>query len=225
MSLNLLLDNANPVSWERWLPSGFFKGITTNPTLLREAGQPCNLTNLEKLANKASILGCNELHLQSWGKSKENIRECGMALAKLKTPTMQVYVKIPITEIGIEAARELIDSDIPVTLTACYESKQVLIAAALKASYIAPYMGRINDLGTNGSAEIISMKKILKGIQSDCKLLVASVRKSHDLCALASEGINTFAVSTKVTEELFHSEKTLKAAERFELDAEQNNAN
>ena len=48
MALRLLLDCADPLEWERWLPSGLFQGVTTNPTLLRRAGQPCNLDHLDQ---------------------------------------------------------------------------------------------------------------------------------------------------------------------------------
>ena len=219
MSLNLLLDNADPAAWAYLLPLGIFKGITTNPTLLKKARQPCDLSNLKKLAKEASRLGCKELHLQVWGQSKKDMSECGIALAQLKTSKMKVYVKIPVTKTGCEVARKLINSNISVTLTACYETKQILIAAGLKASYIAPYMSRISDLGQNGLAEIISMQKTLKGIRSNCKLLVASIRESHELIHLASNGISTFTINTSVAEELFSCQNTLEAARKFNLDA------
>ena len=56
-------------------------------------------------------------------------------------------VKVPVTTTGAEAAKELIRQGVPITFTACYEPAQVLVAAALGARYIAPYLGRISDLG------------------------------------------------------------------------------
>ncbi|HJN34428.1 MAG TPA: transaldolase, partial [Prochlorococcus sp.] len=67
MTLQLLLDSADPSEWEAWLPTGLFAGITTNPTLLRRAQQPCQLDHLKSLAGAAERLGCLELHLQAWG--------------------------------------------------------------------------------------------------------------------------------------------------------------
>ena len=67
MALRLLLDSADPLEWERWLPSGLFQGITTNPTMLRRASQPCSLDHLASLSRRAAALGCRELHLQTWG--------------------------------------------------------------------------------------------------------------------------------------------------------------
>ena len=70
-----------------------------------------------------------------------------ITLGKLSSPEMPVHVKIPITKIGSEAAKELIAAKISVTFTACFESKQVILAAAIGANYVAPYLGRINDQG------------------------------------------------------------------------------
>lgn len=98
MALRLLLDSADPLEWERWLPSGLFQGVTTNPTLLRRAGQPCNLDHLGWLAQHAAALGCRELHLQTWGADGEQQLAIGRALAALDPE--RVLVKVPITRGG-----------------------------------------------------------------------------------------------------------------------------
>ena len=218
MSLSLLLDDANPANWNQWFHSGIFHGITTNPTLLRHADQKCTLENLKCLVEEAKDIGCKEFHIQAWGESANDIANCGFELGKLSTPEMQVNVKVPITRLGSFAAKKLIVSNISVTLTACYEIKQALIASSLGASYLAPYLGRINDQGREALSELISMQKILEGTNSKCKILVASIRSASQINYLASEGIKIFAINTKITEELFSSGLTLKAAQKFEED-------
>ena len=85
MSLNLLLDNANPIIWDEWRTLGIFKGITTNPTLLKEVEQPSTISNLKKLTHKAQRMGYKEIHLQAWGKSLKDLVKCGISLSKLNT--------------------------------------------------------------------------------------------------------------------------------------------
>jgi len=80
MNLRLFLDSADPQAWRAWLPSGLFRGITTNPTLLKRAGQPCDLASLRALSQEALALGVRELHLQAWG---SDLLTCGRALADL----------------------------------------------------------------------------------------------------------------------------------------------
>ena len=132
---------------------------------------------------------------------------------------MKVHVKIPITQSGSEAAKLLISSNISVTLTGCYEAKQVLIAAALGATYIAPYLGRINDTGKDGLTELVTMQKILDRTSSKCKVLTASIREIKEINYLASNGISVFTINTKLVENLFDSKLTQQASKTFLKDA------
>jgi len=220
MALRLLLDSADPAAWAEWLPSGLFRGVTTNPTLLRRAGQPCTLELLALLTARAMDFGVQELHLQAWG---SDLLACGRALFAL-APS-RIWVKLPITRAGAAAARSLIAEGCPVTFTACYEPAQVLLAAALGADYIAPYLGRITDLGRDGHAELTRMQRIVEGVapaartEARLRLLVASLRSPDDLARLAAEGLDTFTISPAIAAELFAVEPTLAAAAQFEHDA------
>ena len=219
MAISLLLDNADPATWLKWFKQGIFHGITTNPTLIKKAGQKCTLANLKYLAQEANSIGYKEIHIQAWGESVEQIVDYGLTIGSLSTSQTKVYVKVPITKIGVEAANILIKSDIPITFTACYEAKQILIAASVGASYIAPYLGRINDEGRNGSTEVLEMGKILKGTSSKCKILVASIRNCREINYLAANGITTFTINSKIAEDLFYSNATLEASRVFEKDS------
>ena len=219
MSVNFLLDNADPTSWSKWYKLGIFNGVTTNPTLLKEANQPCTLENLFFLAQEAKKLNYKELHIQAWGEDSLDLFKCGLAIGKLSTPNMHVHVKIPISKEGCKAAVELIKARISVTFTACYQVKQVLIASAIGCSYIAPYMGRINDEGRDGKAELINMQKVLEGTGSNCKILVASIRKATEMSYLACQGIKSFTINKEIAEELFECESTKKAIKKFQKDA------
>ncbi len=217
MALRLLLDSADPLQWRRWLPSGLFQGVTTNPTLLRRAGQPCSLDHLRRITDTAASLGCREIHLQTWGGDGERQLANGRALAALDPE--RVFVKVPITRDGAAVARTLIDEGVPVTFTACYEVEQVLVAAALGADGIAAYLGRIGDLGRDGHGELIAMQRALDGVGSRSRLLVASLRQPQDLARLAAAGLCHYTISPAIAEGLFGSDDTAAAAEQFERDA------
>lgn len=218
MALRLFLDSADPQTWQQWLPSGLFHGVTTNPTLLRRAGQPCSLEGLAQLAPVALAHGIQELHLQAWGRSAADMLHCGRVLAALAPG--QIVVKLPITPQGAAVARDLVGDGIPITFTACYEPHQVLIAAALGAAYIAPYLGRINDQGRDGAAAVIAMQRSLSGLGSSVRLLVASLRQPGELSHLAAEGLNTFTISADLAAALVHCDATEAASAQFERDAQ-----
>jgi transaldolase len=214
MALRLLLDSADPAAWRQWIPLGLFHGITTNPTLLKWAGQPCDLSSLRQLSQEALALGVRELHLQAWG---GDLLTCGRALADLAPE--RIWIKLPITRAGLEAARDLQADGLRVTFTACYEPAQVLAAIAIGADYIAPYLGRISDLGRDGHAELIRMQRAVDELGASLRLLVASLRSPDDLARLAAEGLNTFTISPAIADALFRVEATEAAAQQFELDA------
>lgn len=223
MSLRLFLDTADPNAWAEWMPSGLFYGITTNPTLLQRAGQACTLDNLRHLTREALALGSQEVHLQAWGGDAEAYYASGCELAAIAP--RRIWVKLPITRDGAAAAQRLIRSGINVTFTACYEPAQVLLAAALGADYIAPYLGRICDQGRDGHGELIAMQQCLNGVRSPLRLLVASLRQPADVTRLAAAGLDTFTLSPAIAAAMFDCEATRHAASQFETDAAGHTAN
>lgn len=213
----LFLDTADIKAWDFWLSKGLFYGVTTNPTLLERAHIPCTLDQLQGLATDAFQRGAQEIHLQTWGTEVEDLVRRGTAISAIDS---RVVVKVPITLTGTEAAAQLIQQGIRVTLTGVYAVHQALISAALKADYAAPYLGRMTDLGQDGRQDIISMQKGLNGVKSSTKLLVASIRSIEDLTALAQNSLDTFTVSPAIAEQLFHVDATTDAALAFEKAAQ-----
>lgn len=217
MALRLFLDSADRSDWQHWMPSGMFYGITTNPSLLRRAGVPCRMDAIAALASAALAVGCRELHLQTWGHDAPLLVERGLALAALAPG--RVVVKVPVTWEGTLAAQQLLSAGVAVTFTACYEQSQVLVAAALGAHYIAPYLGRIKDQGRDGHGELMAMQRALGGLGSSTRLLVASVRSPGELACLAAAGLNTFTIADAIARGLFSCAATEAAARTFEQDA------
>jgi len=213
-SLRLYLDTAETNQWKDWLPTGLFYGVTCNPLLLERAGVLCDISTLEKITKQALALGAKEVHLQAWGNSVDALIQTGTALAQLSS---QVVVKLPATQNGTAAASRLIaQHNVPVTLTAIYAAHQVLIAAAIGASYAAPYLGRINDSGRDGRAELGKMQQILDGVNSHTRLLTASIRSVEDISELGAQGVDTFTFSAAIAHSLFDVSETMTATADFE---------
>ena len=211
--LRLYLDTAEVAEWEHWLPTGLFYGVTCNPLLLERAGIKCEPDTLIALAQKAFEMGVSEVHLQAWGDTPEALVAVGQTLGSADS---RILVKLPATKAGTTAAKVLIESGIPVTLTAVYAVHQVLIAAAIGASYVAPYLGRITDSGRDGRADVGAMQRSLYGVRSETRLLVASIRDVDDLSALAVQGVDTFTFSEAIAQALFDVPATLAATADFE---------
>jgi transaldolase len=174
---------------------------------------------LHKLAAKA-LQFTDEFMCQAWGGTAKELYDCGMALSQPDRD--RIVIKVPVTATGVEAAALLIKANCRICLTASYNHKQALIAANVGAEYIAPYLGRMDDSGKDGSAECIKMQAVIQGLQSDTRVLVASIRDCQTLVDLAVEGMETFTFSPSVARELFVEPMTKEAAGEFEAAAARN---
>jgi len=215
--LRLFLDSASLEDWQYWLPTGLFYGVTTNPVLLERAGLRCDHLALEQLAQKALSLGAREVQVQSWGRSEEAYIRNGHTIAGYGEA---MVVKIPTSEAGVRAARELIGQNIRVTMTAVYSPAQALLASALGAAYTAPYFGRMNDEGRDGFREIVAMQETVRRLGSSTRVLVASLRAAADVAKLAAAGCDTFTFPAKVAADFFGDVAAKAAIETFEMAAE-----
>jgi transaldolase len=211
--IRLYLDSAKRHELDEWLSTGLFYGITTNPSVLADAGIPCTIPALTDLVHVALEHGIHEVHLQTWGESADLMVEHGKQLAAINH---RVIVKVPITKAGVAAVRRLRSRDILTTFTALYAPHQALTAAIVGVEYAAPYLGRIIDSGGDGHAEIIAMQTILSRLESTTRLLVASIRTAADVGILAQVGLDTYTFSAAVAAEFFSDPNTLEAVAHFE---------
>lgn len=167
---------------------------------------------------QAFTLGAEEFMVQTWGGSKELLLETGLALHAIDPA--RVVVKVPVTAEGTQAAAALITMGVRVCLTACYAREQALVAGAVGAEYIAPYLGRMTDAGKNGLLECEAMQAIVDGLGSSTRILVASIRDTSALSSLAEAGLDTFTFSPEIARALFMEPLTDDAAADFEAAAE-----
>jgi transaldolase len=213
MRLRWFLDTADTNSWEEWMPTGLFFGVTSNPLLLERAGEPCTIDNLKKLATRAFELGAKEFHAQTWGATADRMFDTGVALAAIDS---RVVVKVPITLEGTRASAQLIARNVPVTTTALYAAHQAGTSMALGAAYAAPYLGRMDEAGRDGHGTVISMQRMIRAMESPMRLLVASLRHVDSIPALIEQGVDTFTLGPALLPALFKDDATLAAAREFE---------
>ncbi len=213
--MRLFLDTADRNAWRECLSLGLFYGVTTNPIILEKAGITCSLSALHQLAIEAFELGAKEFHAQVWGNTVAEFVTVGQKLAAIYPH--KLVVKVPITDIGIKAAKHLALDKIPLTFTGLYSAHQVITAAALGVNYAAPYLGRMDDNNRDGLGEITLMHKMLMG--KPTRLLVASLRHINSIVTLAAAGLDTFTISPDVTKQLIDEPLTDKAAADFQAAA------
>lgn len=220
--MRLFLDTGDVAEWERLLPLGCFHGVTTNPVLLQRANVPCTISSAAGLLKKAlAYPGIQEVMFQAWGEDTASLVRVASELYRLDE--RRVVVKLPLTRAGICAAAQLRQNQHPgapqvrICMTACYSAKQGFIAAGLGAEYIAPYLGRMSDMGMEGLAECTKLQAAVGGATGVAtRVLVASLRSAEQMLALAAKGLDTFTFSPAICDALLDVEATNKAAADFE---------
>ena len=122
----------------------------------------------------AFSLGAGEFMLQTWGATVDEMVAMGISLSRCDPG--RIVVKVPVTLDGTKAAALLTARGVRVCLTACYAREQALVAGAVGAEYLAPYLGRMTDAGKDGLHECEEMQAIVDGLGSTTRILVASIR-------------------------------------------------
>lgn len=209
--MNLYLDTADRAAAESLLATGLFAGLTTNPTILRRASK--GVADVADIYRWAVDAGAREVFLQAWGDSPQVLVERAQQLRELGP---EVVVKFVATRAGSSACAAMAARGVPTLLTAVYDPGQAMLAAAAGATYIAPYLGRLNDAGRDGTAEVVAMHQVLVATGSSTKVLLASIRSVPEMVELARHGVDCFTMAPQVAEQLFADPTTAAAARTFE---------
>ncbi len=211
MPVQLFLDTADRVAAEPLLATGLFAGLTTNPTILQRAGR--TVADIDEIHRWALAAGAREIFFQAWGGDTETLVGRGRELRAMGD---RVVVKLVASPAGSAACARLAADGVPTLLTAVYAPGQAMVAAAAGATYIAPYLGRMDDAGRDGHAEVLAMHELLRATGSSTRVLVASIRDVASMVALARHGVDAFTMSPAIAAQLFADELTDEAVRTFE---------
>ena len=160
--------------------------------------------------------GAETVFVQAWGATVEDYLTCA---ALLIDTCGDVVVKVPATPAGLAAVRSLESGDVRTLLTAVYNHRQVVPAIIAGATYLAPYLGRMNDAGLDGVAEIAKMQTVIDKAHATARILVASVRTPDQLARLALCGVQDFTIAPKLWCQLLSEPLTDAAVGVFDADA------
>jgi transaldolase len=183
--MKFFLDTANVKEIERVARLGLVDGVTTNPTLVAKEGRPFKtviqeICQIVKGPVSAEVVGLT---------ADEMLAEAH----ELASWAPNVVIKIPMTESGLEAVNRLAKEGIKTNVTLVFSAVQGLMAAKAGATYISPFVGRLDDIGVEGMKLIRDLKTILHNYQMKTEIIVASVRNmAHvEQAALAGADIAT----------------------------------
>lgn len=214
----LFLDDAREDVWSELLPTGIFYGVTTNPLILQKADVPCTIEAVSSLVKRLDAYPVDEVMCQAWGCTAADLERNALALLKA-CGDRPVVIKLPLTKDGIVAAHSLGRREIRLCMTACYSSHQAVVASALGADYLAPYLGRMTETcGKDGLKECLAMQDAINGMRIPTRLLVASLRDAATVFEVMRAGSDA-TISADVARSFLHVKETEDAAAEFEIAA------
>lgn len=206
--MGIYIDSADIKAIEFLHTSGTISGVTTNPTILRRAG--LHREDIPNLFSNLQSIGVQKVFLQTSGVSADHIFTSGMELFDLGT---EVIVKVPHTIEGLQATQKLQEQGVPILLTAIYHPAQAVTARELGVWGLAPYVGRMTDLGRDGVKDTVSMGYFLS---HSCHVLAASIRDADVAAQLLLNGVSDITASPTVLEEFIDNEHSKAALIEFE---------
>ena len=210
--MKLFIDSGNLKEIEALVPLGIIDGITTNPTLLAKEGG-----NYRDLLKRICQIVKGPTSAEVVSTDADGMIREGRELAQLDE---HIVVKVPFTKAGVLACKTLAAEGTRVNVTLIFSPTQALLAAKVGATYVSPFVGRLDDIATSGMNLISEIVDIFDNYQFPTEVLVASVRHSIHIVEAARMGADICTCPAAVIEGMFKHPLTDIGLERFLKDWE-----
>lgn len=211
--MKLFLDTAEVDEIRRYVPWGVVDGITTNPSLVAKSGRVFEDVIREICAIVDGPVSAEVVAVDPEGMVRE-----GVHLAAIHP---NVVVKVPLTPAGLVATRALSDRDVRTNVTLCFSANQALLAAKAGASFVSPFIGRLDDVGQRGLDLIRDIMAVYRAYPSiRTEVIVASVRHGEHVREAATMGAHVATVPPKILDAMVGHPLTDKGLAAFLSDWE-----
>ncbi|WP_084396277.1 fructose-6-phosphate aldolase [Henriciella aquimarina] len=210
--MKFFVDTADTGEIKTLAEAGLIDGVTTNPSLIAKSGRPfaeviAEICELTPGHVSAEVVATEYDTMVSEGR-------------KLQKIAPNVAVKLPLTLDGLRACRTLADEDTAVNVTLCFSANQALLAAKAGATYISPFIGRLDDINVDGMELIEDIRTIYDNYMFETEILAASIRTPNHVKLSALAGADVATVPPNVLRGLINHPLTDKGLAAFLADAE-----
>ncbi|MEN8192164.1 MAG: fructose-6-phosphate aldolase [Bacteroidota bacterium] len=210
--MRFFIDTANLDEIREAAEMGILDGVTTNPSLVSKEGRDFQELLNEIIKIVDGPISAEVISLDSEGMIKE-----AKELAEIHE---NIVVKIPLTQDGIKAVKHLSEIGIKTNVTLCFSASQAIMAAKAGATYVSPFVGRLDDISAVGMDLIEQIVQIYDNYGFETEIIVASIRNPLHIVEAAMIGADVATVPFKVIQQLFKHPLTENGIERFLSDWE-----
>ena len=214
--MKFFIDSANIDEIREAASLGILDGVTTNPSLVAKEGK-----NFRALLDEILEIVDGPVSAEVVATDHEGIVTEARELAAIHK---NIVVKVPLIREGLKAVRQLSDEGINTNVTLCFSPTQALLAAKAGATYISPFIGRIDDIGTDGMDLIQQIVTIYQNYGYKTEVLAASIRHPLHVLQAAMIGADVATIPFKIIDQMFTHPLTDIGLQRFLDDWKKNEA-
>lgn len=205
--MKIFIDSANIAQIKEVNSWGVLDGVTTNPTLISLENRP-----MQELLKEICSIVDGPISAEAIAQEFDTMIKEARQLASIHK---NIVIKIPLTKDGLKATKTLAAERIRVNVTLCFSPTQALLAAKAGASFISPFIGRLDDISQFGIDLVRDIKKIYDNYQFKTQIIVASIRNPLHVLEAAKIGADIATVPFNVLEQLFNHPLTDIGIKRF----------
>ena len=205
--MKFFIDTANISEIKEAAALGILDGVTTNPSLVAKEGK-----DFRKLLDEILAIVDGPVSAEVVSTDYNGILKEAHELSKIHK---NIVVKVPLIKEGLKAVRTLTSENIKTNVTLCFSASQALLAAKAGATYISPFVGRLDDISHDGMELISQIVQIYKNYDYKTQVLVASIRHPLHLVEAALMGADVCTMPFSVIDKLFNHPLTDLGLEKF----------
>lgn len=210
--MKLFIDTANVTDIRKANELGVICGVTTNPSLIAKEGLV-----FEEVIKEISSIVDGPISAEVITLEASKMVEEGTALAQIHP---NIVIKIPMYEEGLKATKQLTEKGIKTNVTLIFSAQQALLAARAGATYVSPFIGRLDDIGFNGMSLIEDTAEIFEIHGISTEIIAASVRHPIHVLEAAKAGAHIATIPYSVITQMIHHPLTSSGIEKFLADWE-----
>jgi transaldolase len=208
--MKIFLDSVNFSDIEKYNTLGVIDGITTNPSLMANS-----TIDFYETARRICGLVKGEVSIEVASNNFVNMVQEGRKILDIAP---NVVIKLPVTWDGLRACKYFAENNNKVNMTLCFSANQALLAAKAGATYISPFIGRLEDVGEDGMQLISDIRNIYNNYNFETKILAASIRTAEHITESALHGADIATVPVKILSRLVEHPLTDRGLEKFNQD-------
>ncbi len=205
--MRLFIDTANLEEIKKAVELGVISGVTTNPSLIAKEGRV-----FQDVIQEITKLVDGPISAEVLGLTKEEMVSEAKELAKIHR---NIVIKIPLTLEGLKAIKELSFLGINTNATVIFSLNQAILAANAGATFVSPFLGRLEDMGENGLEVVARIVQVFQKYRYPSQIIAASIRNPKHVADVAQLGVDIATVPYKVIEQMSKHYMTDRAIEKF----------